>query len=98
MGSIAKLLLEIPDDACGKAFRKLMKECNYGEAETLNCWEWFRDGWEECERARKGARTLKEKCGKMGCTKDAVDEVWGSLRYVACSEHLAEIKVLVDNE
>jgi hypothetical protein len=49
--------------------------------------------------AREKARRMAlNPCGKQGCVKPAVDEVFGSLHYYTCSDHKEEIQKLVSTE
>lgn len=46
----------------------------------------------------KTRRVALNPCGKQGCVKPAVEEVFGSLHYYTCSDHKEEILKLVSTE
>ena len=50
-------------------------------------------------RERDAALTLlEEKCGKAGCSAQAISRIMGDLTYYACQEHREEIEKLTENE
>lgn len=53
----AKLLFEVPDDECGRAFKEAMQELHCPLNAQRDAWAWFVQGWNSM--ARHAERVIK---------------------------------------